>query len=121
LYKLRDQLKKYTRETNNSVEPQIQLGESTMFLWYKCWFKEEHCIRNLEWRICPRRLPVNNLYMETGWEKLKDRRKKHKLVQFYKMTKNLTPHYISCLVPQAFANIHDYNTHNLHQRILLGV
>jgi hypothetical protein len=29
--------------------------------------------------------------METGWEKLKDRREKHKLVQFYKMTKNLTP------------------------------
>jgi hypothetical protein len=28
------------------------------------------------------------------------------------MTKNLTPHYISCLVPQAFANIHDYNTRN---------
>jgi hypothetical protein len=25
--------------------------------------------------------------METGWEKLKDRREKHKLVQFYKMTK----------------------------------
>jgi hypothetical protein len=47
--------------------------------------------------------------MESGWEKLKDRREKHKLVQFYKMTKHLTPHYISCLVPQAFANIHDYN------------
>jgi hypothetical protein len=29
----------------------------------------------------------NNLYMETDWEKLKDRREKHKLVQFYKMTK----------------------------------
>jgi hypothetical protein len=42
--------------------------------------------------------------METGWEKLKDRREKHKLVQFYKMTKNLTPHYISCLVQQAVAN-----------------
>ena len=55
---------------------------------------------------------LNDLYMETGWEKLKDQREKHKLVQFYKMTKNLTPHYISCLVPQAFANIHDYNTRN---------
>ena len=50
--------------------------------------------------------------MKTDWEKLKDRREKHKLVQFYKMTKKLTPHYISCLVPQAFANIHDYNTRN---------
>jgi hypothetical protein len=25
----------------------------------------------------------------------------------------LTPHYISCLVPQTFANIHDYNTRNV--------
>ena len=50
---------------------------------------------------------LNNLYMETGWEKLKDRREKHKFVQFYKMTKYLTPHYISCLVPDTFGNIHD--------------
>jgi hypothetical protein len=48
--------------------------------------------------------------METGWEKLKDRKEKHKNIKFYKMTKQLTPHYISCLVPQSFANIHDYNT-----------
>ena len=32
---------------------------------------------------------LNNLYMETDWEKLKDRREKHKLVQFYKMTKKI--------------------------------
>jgi hypothetical protein len=57
-----------------------------------------------------RLISFNNLYMETGWEKLKDRREKHKLVQFYKMTKNVMPHYISCLVPQSFANIHNYNT-----------
>ena len=50
--------------------------------------------------------------METGWEKLKDRREKHKLVQFYKMTKHLTPHYINCLVPGTFGNIHDNSTRN---------
>ena len=59
-----------------------------------------------------RLVSLNNLYMETGWEKIKDRREKHKLVQFYKMTKNLTPHYISCLVPGTFGNIHDYSTRN---------
>jgi hypothetical protein len=53
---------------------------------------------------------LNNLYIETGWEKLKDRREKHKLVKFYKMTKNMTPHYISFLVPQTLGNIHKYNT-----------
>jgi hypothetical protein len=59
-----------------------------------------------------RLVSLNNLYMETGWEKFNDRRGKHKLVQFYKMTKNLTAHYISCLVPDTFGNIHDYNTRN---------
>jgi hypothetical protein len=29
-----------------------------------------------------RLVSLNNLYMETGWEKLKDRREKHKLVRF---------------------------------------
>ena len=28
------------------------------------------------------------------------------------MTKYLTPHYISCLVPETFGNIHDENTRN---------
>ena len=32
-----------------------------------------------------RLVSLNNLYMETDWEKLKDRREKHKLVQFYKI------------------------------------
>ena len=28
------------------------------------------------------------------------------------MTNQLTPHYIRCLVPETFGNIHDYNTRN---------
>jgi hypothetical protein len=36
-----------------------------------------------------RLISLNNLYMETGWENLRDRREKHKLVQFYKMTKTI--------------------------------
>ena len=40
-----------------------------------------------------RLVSLNNLlvYMETGWEKLKDRREKYKLVQFYKMTEYKIP------------------------------
>jgi hypothetical protein len=38
-----------------------------------------------------RLVSLNNLYMEKGWEKLKDRRVRHKFVQFYKMTKKLIP------------------------------
>jgi hypothetical protein len=35
----------------------------------------------------------DSLYEETKWEKLKDRRKNHKLVLFHKMNYNKTPQY----------------------------
>ena len=35
---------------------------------------------------------INNLYKETGWESLENRRRKHKLVMLYKMINHLTPH-----------------------------
>jgi hypothetical protein len=50
--------------------------------------------------------------METGWENLKIEEKNINLFNFTKWQKQLTQHCISCLVPQAFANIHDYNTRN---------
>ena len=51
-----------------------------------------------------------NLYIETGWEKLKDRRERHRTIQFYKMSNNLTPQYLSNLIPQIYGIIHDHNT-----------
>jgi hypothetical protein len=53
---------------------------------------------------------LSNLYIETGWEKLKDRRERHRTIQFYKMSNNLTPQYLSNLIPQNFGMIHDHNT-----------
>ena len=38
---------------------------------------------------------LSNLYIELGWEKLKDRRERHRAIQFYKMSNNLTPQYLS--------------------------
>ena len=34
-----------------------------------------------------------------GWETLESRRKKHRLILFYKMVNNLTPEYLSSLIP----------------------
>ena len=57
-----------------------------------------------------RLVSLSNLYIETGWEKLKDRRERHRTIQFYKMSNNLTPQYLSNLIPQNFGMIHDHNT-----------
>ena len=42
---------------------------------------------------------LHKFYQETGWETLEERRKKHKLCLFYKMSNNLSPNYLSSLVP----------------------
>ena len=55
---------------------------------------------------------IDNLYSETGWETLKSRRKQHKLIVFYKMVNNLTPIYLSSLLPPQVGNISRYNLRN---------
>jgi hypothetical protein len=53
-----------------------------------------------------RRVSLSNRYIETRWEKLKDRRERHRTIQFYKMSNNLTPQYLSNLIPQNFGIEH---------------
>ena len=53
-----------------------------------------------------------NITAKIGWESLGDRRRKHKLIAFYKMTHNLTPSYLSELVPQSVSAQSQYNLRN---------
>ena len=53
---------------------------------------------------------TENLYKETCFEPLKQRREKHKLVLFYKMKNNIAPTYLTSLVPD---NVGDTTTYNL--------
>ena len=60
---------------------------------------------------------INSLYLETGWEPLASRWKKHKLMVFYNMVNNLSPTYLSSLVPSTVGNTTTYqlrNAANLH-------
>ena len=49
------------------------------------------------------------LSKETGWESLRDRRYKHKMCQFYKIINDLTPTYLTCLIPSTVENTSAYN------------
>ena len=55
---------------------------------------------------------IENLYEETKWETLEERRRKHKLTLFYKMVNNLSPSYLSSLVPQPVNAVSAYNLRN---------
>lgn len=52
------------------------------------------------------------LYRETGWETLESRRKNHKLYLFYKMINNITPTYLSSLIPPHIENTTVYGLRN---------
>ena len=57
-------------------------------------------------------ISLTNLYKEICWEKLQKRRDDHKLTLFYKMHNNLTPNYLSSLIPQQVEAISRYNLRN---------
>ena len=55
---------------------------------------------------------IQKLYAEVCWERLETRRWKHKLVLFHKMYYNVTPQYLSSLVPTLVQNVSHYNLRN---------
>ena len=55
---------------------------------------------------------INSVTNETGWKSLLNRRKKHKLLLFYKMQHNISPNYSSCLVPPSVGNTTNYQLRN---------
>lgn len=59
-----------------------------------------------------RLVSIETLFSECGWDKLEIRREKHKLTQFFKIVNNLTPEYLTDLLPPNFDTIHNYNTRN---------
>ena len=61
---------------------------------------------------CSRLVSIARLMLEAGWETLEERRRKHKLVLFYKMTKGLVPEYLASMVPQQVGQTCTYNLRN---------
>ena len=53
---------------------------------------------------------IQKLYTETGWEKLSDRREKHRLMVLYKIINQQTPEYLRNLVPNSVASVHGHFT-----------
>ena len=55
---------------------------------------------------------MQSLYDEIGWETLDVRRRKHKLVLFYKMNNDIAPSYLSSVVPRPDQNTSRYSLRN---------
>ena len=59
-----------------------------------------------------RLVSLNLLYSETGWDTLACRRNKHKITMFYKMYYDLSPAYLSSLLPPTTGANASYNLRN---------
>ena len=55
---------------------------------------------------------INSLSRETGWESLAQCREKHKMELFYKMQNDLSPDYLSVLVPPTVGSTSTYQLRN---------
>ena len=57
-------------------------------------------------------VPINNLYKKNCCDTLQKRHDDHKLTLFYKMYNNISPGYLSSLIPQQVDAISRYNLRN---------
>ena len=61
---------------------------------------------------CTKLVSISELFLETGWETLTDRRRKHKLILFFKMIKGISPDFLCNLIPQSVGETSQYNLRN---------
>ena len=91
------------------------LLEYAVVVWDNCTRYEVSAIEKVQLEAArivtgtTKLVSLDELYKETGWESLETRRTKHKLSLFYKMNNNISPEYLSTLVPQPVETATRYN------------
>ena len=97
------------------IRPILEYGD---VLWDNCSQYEKQEIEKVQIEASrivtgtTKLISLNLLYIEVGWDSLEKRRKHHKLTHFYKMINNISPSYLSDLVPQSVNIISRYNLRN---------
>ena len=87
-------------------------------IWDNCSHQEKQELEKIQTEAAriatgaTKPVSIQKLYEEVCWERLETRRWKHKLVLFHKMVYNITPQYLSNLVPPLVQNVSRYNLRN---------
>lgn len=104
-----------TKMYTTFVRPLLEYADIT---WDNCTFENQRALENIQidaariisgaTKLCS----IQKLYDETGIETLRERRKKHKLCQLFKMVNGLTPPYLQVLLPQRVQQQSRYSLRN---------
>ena len=95
------------RMYNSFIRPILEYGD---VLWDNCTISLQNdieAVHNEAARIvagATKYCNIKNLLSDLKWQTLADRRKNHKLILFYKMHNNLTPDYLSQMIPASTQN-----------------
>ena len=97
------------------IRPLLEYGD---IIWDNCTQYEKQELEKVQIEAAriatgtTKLVSLNSLYTEIGWQTLQQRRTNHKLTLFYKMKNNLSPTYLSSLVPQSVNSVSRYNLRN---------
>ena len=97
------------------IRPILEYGD---IVWDNCTLYEKQELDKIQTEAArivtgtTKLISIQTLYDEIKWETLESRRNKHKLVLFYKMFNNISPVYLSSLVPPSISSISTYNLRN---------
>ncbi len=115
--KLKFRLNRKTLEIlyRSFIRPLLEYAD---VVWDNCTHYEQQDLERLQLEAArivtgaTKRVSFESLYRETGCESLKARRRKRKLILFYKMNNNLSPSYLTSLVPTNVGDTVEYNLRN---------
>ena len=97
------------------IRPLLEYGD---IIWDNCLQSEKQELEKIQIEAAriatgaTKLVSIAALYREIRWDSLDERRRKHKLTLFYKMTNALATLYLSSLVPQTVSNASRYNLRN---------
>ena len=97
------------------IRPILEYGD---VVWDNCAQYEKDELEKIQHEAAriatgtTRLISIDSLYNEIKWDSLQKRRSDHRLTLFFKMKNNLTPNYLSSLVPQAVGQTTQYRLRN---------
>ena len=97
------------------VRPVLEYAD---VVWDNCTNQEKLDMERIQYEAariitgCTKLVTIADLLIESGLDTLSERRKKHKLILFYKMVNSISPPYLSSLTPSSIGQSTSYRLRN---------
>ena len=97
------------------IRPVLEYAD---IIWSNCTLAESETLEKIQIEAArivtgtTKLVSIHDLFREVGWEKLHDRREKHKLIKFFNMKNKNCPEYLNIMVPNQISETTQYSLRN---------